>query len=375
LRVEGWDRDTKYHDMLGSAVTNSEGAFSFTFDSSYFGDHAPDRAPDIFFKVYLDDRLIKSTIDSPLKDQPPGDTRVTIEIDYEEVAPSGKDRVSTDRAFKAVRFVQQSDFRGIWREGRDKLTTLARFAGALGANAVANFDFEPIGPKGTRHNEVVGQDVATAQRNLAANEVSVVEVKDYSPQADRVSLRAFADLPLALKAGDRVTLYQRDGKVQYYSIVRPVADTGVDANELARIDEEVQTLKTNFVDVTAVREDLETVKVSTSQSTAQLEGDVATMRAQLAEIARLRTDLAAVRQSDADKDVQIERLKTDLTNTQAAQRDINARFSPDKLAALEQQVQQLLKDRERDVARPAQPAEPGEERAGETNKPKRGKPR
>jgi hypothetical protein len=371
LRVEGWDHDKKYREMVGSVVTNSDGAFSFTFDSSYFADDAPDRVPEIFFRIYLDDRVIKSTIDSPLKSQP-GDTRTTIEIDQEEVAPSGKDRVSTDQAFKAVRFVQQSDFRGIWREGRDKVTTLARFAGALGADAVANFDFEPIGPKGTRQNEVVGQDVTTAQRNLAANQVSVVEVKDYSPRADREHLRAFADFPLALKAGDRVTLYQRDGRVQYYSVVRPVPDTRVDANEVARIDKEVQTLKTSFVDVSAVREDLQTVKVGTAESTAQLKGDVATIRTQVAEIARLKTELAAVRQSAADKDVQIDKMKVEVANMQAAQRDINTRFSPDRLAALEQQVQQLVKDRQRAVTQPEPPAD---ERAGKTSKPKRDKPR
>src|SRR6266851_9626345 len=78
LRVEGWDRDTKFHDMLGSAVTDSNGAFSFTFDSTYFGDYGGDYAPDVFFKVYLGDRVIKNTFDTPMMNQPAGDIQATI---------------------------------------------------------------------------------------------------------------------------------------------------------------------------------------------------------------------------------------------------------------------------------------------------------
>jgi len=356
VRVEGWDRDTRFHDMLGSAVTDGNGGFSFTFDSDYFGDYAGDHAPDVFFKVYLDDRVIKTTFDTPMMNQAPGDIRATIEIDYAQAAPTGTDRVSTDQAVKAVRFVKQSDFAGVWREGRDKVATVGRFAGALGTNALAKFDLEPIAPTGTRNNEVAGQDTATAKRNLAANQVNVAEVKDYNPQADGASVRAIVDFPLTLKADDTVTLYQQDGKVKYYSVVKPVDATNVDAGTVARIDKDVQTLKTNMVEVAAVRADLETVKANTVQSTAQLEGDVATMKTQVEEVTRLKTELAAVQQSAAGKDAQILKLQSDMANMQAAQRDINSRFSPDKLAALEQQVQQLALVNPRVVSQPAQPA-------------------
>jgi hypothetical protein len=261
--------------------------------------------------------------------------------------------VSTEQAVKAVRFVKQSDFAGLWREGRDKASTVGRFAGTLGANAFAKFDLEPIGPTGTRNNEVAGQDTATAQRNLAANGIGVAEVKEFNPQADGDSVRAIGAFPLALKSGDAVTLYQQDGKVQYYSIVKPVEAAQVDAGAVARIDKDVQTLKTNMIEVESVRTDLETVKANSAQSTAQIEGDVAAVKAQVEEVARLKAELAAVQQSAAGKDAQIMKLQADMANMQAAQRDINARFSPDKLAALEQQVEQLAKATPRVAAQPA----------------------
>lgn len=358
MRVEGWDRDTKYHDMLGSTVTDGDGAFSFTFDSTYFGDYGGDYAPDVYFKVYLDERLIKTTFDAPMMNQSPGDILATIEIDSAAADPAGKDRVSTDQAVKAVRFVRQSDFAGVWRESGARLATLGKFVGALGKNAVTKFDLEPIKPTGVRNNDVAGQDTATAQRNLAANQVEVAEVKDYSPQADGASVRAIADFPLALKAGDTVTLYQQNGKVQYYSIVKPLDAAKVDAGTVVRIDKEMQALKASVVEVATVRADLETVKANTSQSAAQLEGDLATMKARVEEIARLKVELAAVQQSAAGKDAEILKLQADMANMQAAQRDINARFSPDKLAVLERQVK-LLDDRFTAVTpQPAPPAAP-----------------
>lgn len=288
-----------------------------------------------------------------------GDTPVTTGNDQgTTAAPTGKDRVSTMQALKVVRFMQQSDFAGMWREGRDKLTTIGKFVGALGSNTVANFDLEPIGLEGTRNNEVVGQDVQTAQRNLAANQVNVVEVKDYNPKADRAGVSAIADFPLMLKPGDKVTLYQQDGKVQYYSMVPPVAAGTADTGTVARIDSDVQTLKVSMVEVAAMRVDLAAVKANSEQSATQLRGDLAGVKTQVSEVAGLKADLASVQKSAAEKDAQIEKLQGQLATLQAAQLDINSRFSPDKLAALEQTVQRLANANQHLILQPVQPVKP-----------------
>ena len=36
LRVEAWDKDMICNDLVGSAVTNEQGAFKIEFTSSYF---------------------------------------------------------------------------------------------------------------------------------------------------------------------------------------------------------------------------------------------------------------------------------------------------------------------------------------------------
>src|SRR5438477_590752 len=66
LRVEAWDKDLVFDDLLGSAVTDADGQFRIVFDESYYREGFFDRSPDLFFKVYADGELLSSTEDSVL---------------------------------------------------------------------------------------------------------------------------------------------------------------------------------------------------------------------------------------------------------------------------------------------------------------------
>jgi hypothetical protein len=335
LTVEAWDRDTRYHDMLGSAVTAADGSFSIAFDSEYFGDFAPDRAPDLFFKILRDGKVLKSTLGEPLMNVPPGVTQVTLEIGAGAEMPApGRDRIRSHHVRKVSDFAHQSDFKGVFREQRDKASMLGRFLAAAGGSALAAFELEPLRPSRVPTAQVVGQDTASAMANLAASRVQVSEVKTYDPKTDAASVRALAEFPLRLKPGDQVTLYEEQGTVRYYSVVKPVAPSGVDAETVARLDREVKDLK----------------------------GE---------QIAQLKAELARMQQSAADKDAQIERLQNDLAKTQAEQAALDQRFPAEKLAALERQMQ-LLNERVRTTPAPTPPPAPPVVRTARP-KPKRGK--
>ena len=66
LRVEAWDKDLIFNDLLGSAVTDADGQFRIEFDESYYREGFFDRAPDLFFKVFDDGELLASTENSVL---------------------------------------------------------------------------------------------------------------------------------------------------------------------------------------------------------------------------------------------------------------------------------------------------------------------
>jgi hypothetical protein len=61
LRVEAWDKDRLYDDLVGSAVADAQGAYCIEFDESYLQELLQDRRPDLFFKFFRGDALIRST--------------------------------------------------------------------------------------------------------------------------------------------------------------------------------------------------------------------------------------------------------------------------------------------------------------------------
>jgi hypothetical protein len=129
VRVDAWDRDTRYHDLLGQATTDDEGRFTIGYDSVYFGDFAPDRSPDVYFRLYLDGTEVLSTFDKPRKNIARGAMDAVLELDMPQLRPTGRDYVSVTQALKVADWWQASDFKGAWREGTDKAGPSARCSG------------------------------------------------------------------------------------------------------------------------------------------------------------------------------------------------------------------------------------------------------
>ncbi len=66
LRVEAWDKDLIFDDLVGSDKTDVEGRFRIEFTGAHFRECFLDREPDLYFKVFSGPELIKSTQDSVL---------------------------------------------------------------------------------------------------------------------------------------------------------------------------------------------------------------------------------------------------------------------------------------------------------------------
>jgi hypothetical protein len=340
VKVEAWDRDTRYHDLLGQVLTDEDGRFTIGYDGVFFGDFAPDRSPDVFFKVYLDGRLVLDTFEQTRMNVRPGSMEVRLELDMPQLQPQGRDRITAEQTMKAVDWWRASDFRGVARESGDKVKTVGSLLGGLAGRSLEKFDWEPVRPKGAREKENVNQDLNQAQRAQALQHVEVTEVKTVSG-GTRDNLRLLKDYPVALKAGDRVTLYEEGGVVKYYTRV-PAVETGqVDGETVARIDGDVQSLKAQIRGVDTLRTEVDNLKSADSTVDQRLAETTATARAGDEEVKRLKRELNEVRQAAASKDAEIVQLRSDLVAVRTATDNLAGRIPLSRLEALELEVRRL----------------------------------
>ena len=83
LRVEAWDNDFIFDDLVGDAISNEQGAFQIEFKASYFRELFLDIRPDLYFKIFHGNKFIDSTENSVLWNVDQELTHVNIEVDYE----------------------------------------------------------------------------------------------------------------------------------------------------------------------------------------------------------------------------------------------------------------------------------------------------
>lgn len=82
VRVEAWDKDLIFDELVGSAITDEHGHFNITFTEEHFQACFPDRQPDLFFKVFTQkNRLIVSTENSVLWNVNVEEIALLIEVD------------------------------------------------------------------------------------------------------------------------------------------------------------------------------------------------------------------------------------------------------------------------------------------------------
>lgn len=81
LRIEAWDKDLIIDDLLGSGVTEADGTFQLSFDESYFRELFLDRQPDLYFNIYNQNELIKSTEDSVRWNVQEQESEVVVELE------------------------------------------------------------------------------------------------------------------------------------------------------------------------------------------------------------------------------------------------------------------------------------------------------
>ena len=283
LIVEAWDKDVKYDDLLAQTFTNDDGGFTMSFDSTYFRDFDPETNPDLLFKVFMGKKMLKSTGDAVIKNAGLK-TEVTIEINMPEIRKEGKDRISVAQAYKAADFFKQSDFKGVFNQFKSKAGTSLGFLSDMLVNTVTKMDIKPIKVSNTRNENIVGQDVASATQNLESQQIVVNDVRPYEPTANSASFSDFTSFPVNLKAGQKVNLYEENGKIRYYSLVKDKQPDGVP------VTKEVENAR-----VTKLTEELNMTK----QKTAEKDEQINKLQQEMESLRKDHNEIKTLLQSDA----------------------------------------------------------------------------
>jgi hypothetical protein len=289
LKVEAWDKDIKYDDLLGQTFTDAEGRFQIEFDSTYFREHAPDARPDLMFKVFLGKRSLK-LVDDKVYANAEERTEVTLKVFMPELLPEGKNRVSMAKALDISAFLQKSDFKGLIGQFKETANTQFNFVTDMFKNSLADFDFTPIKVGENQRENIVGKDVKMAGSQLHSQNVTVNEIKKYEPKLNRKSLSELTSAPMNLKPGQKVDLYEENGKVKYYTLVKEPATVA------------------------------------------------ATVSAEEPEVKKLQDELRATRQIASEKDEKISKLEMEMESLKKDHNAIKALLQSDNMVKLMQQL-------------------------------------
>ena len=81
LRVEAWDEDLLFDDLLGSTITDDAGRFRIKFRPEVYREICFDRRPDVYFRVYKGEALLASTEELVLWNVERDEIEVGISVD------------------------------------------------------------------------------------------------------------------------------------------------------------------------------------------------------------------------------------------------------------------------------------------------------
>ena len=342
LRVEVWNSAAAAHLILGSGLTDAQGQF----DVAAVADvpQGPVTAVGVpaggsTGVVPATLRVFQGQLSLSISGQPDipdlfkykGPTALQVHPDQPQAALT--DRLTVAQVFQGIDFLHQSDFRGVFQEGRARVSSVGSLLKASLATAAKNAVLKPLKPAPVRNTDVVNQDSQTAQRRLNQQQINST-VQPYQPGLG--TLGDVTSLSRTLKPGDNVVLFQQNGIVKSYQIQKAAAPAAADTTKLSA---DLTSLQGEVLTLEGRTKDIDALQVAQKQQTDTLTA----LQQKAALVDTLQAQLAQVQSDSAAKDTTITKLQNDVATVTKAHSDLAAQISPQRLSALEDAVKKLQK--------------------------------
>lgn len=173
-------------------------------------------------------------------------------------------QVESAQLRKGIQMLQGADFKTLWSAEKKSLNVYKLLARDSILNRV---EASTIAQPGLDRSQVLGTPVDDAQQRLERQGVQVESVKTYDRMQDAGKLAAYRQAPVHLPPDARVTLYEQDGKVVFYTLaeekgmaagVSPEVRAEIDSLERRKgqVQQEVGALKAELAGLQAQRSEL-----------------------------------------------------------------------------------------------------------------------
>ena len=137
--------------------------------------------------------------------------------DEQSMKKMEQNRIKGKQSRQYIQGYQRTDFRALAREQTKGIGFLAGTA-ASGLLDLA----QSQGRAGIKKQALMGAKVNDAKRELQGQRIQVDKVEDYTPELAGDNLKRYPSTPQRIEPGSKVTLYQKDGKVMFYSTTEPL---------------------------------------------------------------------------------------------------------------------------------------------------------
>jgi hypothetical protein len=213
----------------------------------------------------------------------------------------GANRVSVGVLQQFISFVQGSDLPTRFLELTDR-TKVFRSTATTAFRQLAPMELPPPPPPPFPSSSIIGQSTDQAVTSLSERGIEVRRAP-FDPKADLHTITSAFDILREPVPGRRVTLFEQDGRVRYYTV------SSTDPTH--RLRGEVESLRVSFESQSGEMEELRRSLTDATGRLGEREAEVAELRSQLDEVRQANAELsAALPERLAEIEAELTRLRS-----------------------------------------------------------------